>query len=316
MNVLKSIFTNRWFKWSMISLFLLMIIIVIGVSAFKAGQTSGSQNNTGNVFTIDNHTYKQSDLANYLMQSNDKGPHAYSKFVLSKVMGYQLKKDNIKISDKQLNNYAKQDANQFLQSNPTANAEDFQMYVNQKYGSDADYKQHTIDDVTNAIYAKKYVNIDHKINHIMSDLTTSAKTRQVEQGFIPKDNKKAIKDLENNDKINKSVKMETRDLSPYTFYRQFGKDDYQNYMNTQVGNHFYIKSDNGYYVFNIKEDKDAYTKSNLKKDIKNDLTFYLENDVQKDARQKAFDYLQKHKKLIDFKKRFDYNMFMQGLDVK
>lgn len=316
MNLLKTIFTNRWFKWSMVILFLIMILIVIMTSVFKAGKISGDQNSSNNVFTIDGDTYKQSDLTNYLMQSDNKGSVAYSQFVLSKVMNYQLKKDNIKISDKQLNNYAKQDAKLFLQDNPTANAEDFQMYVNEKYGSDSDYKQHTIDDVTNAIYAKKHVNINDKINNIMTDLTSNANTRVVKQGFIPKDDKKSIKLLKENNEIDKSVKMEKRELSPYTFYRQFGKDDYQNYINTQVDNTFYVKSNNGYYVFDIKENKHNYDKSDLKKDIHNDLSFYLEKDIQKDARQKAFNYLQKHKKLIDFKKRFDYNMFMQGLDIK
>lgn len=316
MNLLKTIFTNRWFKWSMVILFLIMILIVIMTSVFKAGKVSGDQNSSNNVFTIDGDTYKQSDLTNYLMQSDNKGSVAYSQFVLSKVMNYQLKKDNIKISDKQLNNYAKQDAKLFLQDNPTANAEDFQMYVNEKYGSDSDYKQHTIDDVTNAIYAKKHVNINDKINNIMTDLTSNANTRVVKQGFIPKDDKKSIKLLKENNEIDKSVKMEKRELSPYTFYRQFGKDDYQNYINTQVDNTFYVKSNNGYYVFDIKENKHNYDKSDLKKDIHNDLSFYLEKDIQKDARQKAFNYLQKHKKLIDFKKRFDYNMFMQGLDIK
>ena len=190
------------------------------------------------------------------------------------------------------------------------------MYVNEKYGSDSDYKQHTIDDVTNAIYAKKHVNINDKINNIMTDLTSNANTRVVKQGFIPKDDKKSIKLLKENNEIDKSVKMEKRELSPYTFYRQFGKGDYQNYINTQVDNTFYVKSNNGYYVFDIKENKHNYDKSDLKKDIHNDLSFYLEKDIQKDARQKAFNYLQKHKKLIDFKKRFDYNMFMQGLDIK
>lgn len=316
MNLLKTIFTNRWFKWSMVILFLIMILIVIMTSVFKAGKVSGDQNSSNNVFTIDGDIYKQSDLTNYLMQSDNKGSVAYSQFVLSKVMNYQLKKDNIKISDKQLNNYAKQDAKLFLQDNPTANAEDFQMYVNEKYGSDSDYKQHTIDDVTNAIYAKKHVNINDKINNIMTDLTSNANTRVVKQGFIPKDDKKSIKLLKENNEIDKSVKMEKRELSPYTFYRQFGKDDYQNYINTQVDNTFYVKSNNGYYVFDIKENKHNYDKSDLKKDIHNDLSFYLEKDIQKDARQKAFNYLQKHKKLIDFKKRFDYNMFMQGLDIK
>lgn len=316
MNLLKTIFTNRWFKWSMVILFLIMILIVIMTSVFKAGKVSGDQNSSNNVFTIDGDTYKQSDLTNYLMQSDNKGSVAYSQFVLSKVMNYQLKKDNIKISDKQLNNYAKQDAKLFLQDNPTANAEDFQMYVNEKYGSDSDYKQHTIDDVTNAIYAKKHVNINDKINNIMTDLTSNANTRVVKQGFIPKDDKKSIKLLKENNEIDKSVKMEKRELSPYTFYRQFGKGDYQNYINTQVDNTFYVKSNNGYYVFDIKENKHNYDKSDLKKDIHNDLSFYLEKDIQKDARQKAFNYLQKHKKLIDFKKRFDYNMFMQGLDIK
>lgn len=316
MNLLKTIFTNRWFKWSMVILFLIMILIVIMTSVFKAGKVSGDQNSSKNVFTIDGDTYKQSDLTNYLMQSDNKGSVAYSQFVLSKVMNYQLKKDNIKISDKQLNNYAKQDAKLFLQDNPTANAEDFQMYVNEKYGSDSDYKQHTIDDVTNAIYAKKHVNINDKINNIMTDLTSNANIRVVKQGFIPKDDKKSIKLLKENNEIDKSVKMEKRELSPYTFYRQFGKDDYQNYINTQVDNTFYVKSNNGYYVFDIKENKHNYDKSDLKKDIHNDLSFYLEKDIQKDARQKAFNYLQKHKKLIDFKKRFDYNMFMQGLDIK
>ena len=316
MNLLKTIFTNRWFKWSMVILFLIMILIVIMTSVFKAGKVSGDQNSSNNVFTIDGDTYKQSDLTNYLMQSDNKGSVAYSQFFLSKVMNYQLKKDNIKISDKQLNNYAKQDAKLFLQDNPTANAEDFQMYVNEKYGSDSDYKQHTIDDVTNAIYAKKHVNINDKINNIMTDLTSNANTRVVKQGFIPKDDKKSIKLLKENNEIDKSVKMEKRELSPYTFYRQFGKDDYQNYITTQVDNTFYVKSNNGYYVFDIKENKHNYDKSDLKKDIHNDLSFYLEKDIQKDARQKAFNYLQKHKKLIDFKKRFDYNMFMQGLDIK
>lgn len=316
MNLLKTIFTNRWFKWSMVILFLIMILIVIMTSVFKAGKVSGDQNSSKNVFTIDGDTYKQSDLTNYLMQSDNKGSVAYSQFVLSKVMNYQLKKDNIKISDKQLNNYAKQDAKLFLQDNPTANAEDFQMYVNEKYGSDSDYKQHTIDDVTNAIYAKKHVNINDKIDNIMTDLTSNANIRVVKQGFIPKDDKKSIKLLKENNEIDKSVKMEKRELSPYTFYRQFGKDDYQNYINTQVDNTFYVKSNNGYYVFDIKENKHNYDKSDLKKDIHNDLSFYLEKDIQKDARQKAFNYLQKHKKLIDFKKRFDYNMFMQGLDIK
>lgn len=316
MNFLKTIFTNRWFKWSMIILFLVMIFIVIIMSVFKAGKVSGDQHSSSNVFTIDGDTYKQSDLTNYLMQSDNKGSVAYSQFVLSKVMNYQLKKDNIKISDKQLNNYAKQDAKLFLQNNPTANAEDFQMYVNEKYGSDSDYKQHTIDDVTNAIYAKKYVNINDKINSIMADLTSQANIRVVKQGFISKDDKKSIDLLKENNKIDKSIKMEKRELSPYTFYRQFGKSDYQDYINTQIGNIFYVKSNDGYYVFDIKEDKHDYDKSNLKKDIHNDLSFYLEKDIQKDARQKAFNYLQKHKKLIDFKKRFDYNMFMQGLDIK
>lgn len=316
MNLLKTIFTNRWFKWSMVILFLIMILIVIMTSVFKAGKVSGDQNSSKNVFTIDGDTYKQSDLTNYLMQSDNKGSVAYSQFVLSKVMNYQLKKDNIKISDKQLNNYAKQDAKLFLQDNPTANAEDFQMYVNEKYGSDSDYKQHTIDDVTNAIYAKKHVNINDKIDNIMTDLTSNANIRVVKQGFIPKDDKKSIKLLKENNEIDKSVKMEKRELSPYTFYRQFGKDDYQNYINTQVDNTFYVKSNNGYYVFDIKENKHNYDKSDLKKDIHNDLSFYLEKDIQKDARQKAFNYLQKHKKLIDFKKRFDYNMFMQGLNIK
>lgn len=316
MNTFKTVFTNRWFKWSMIGLFLLMIFIVIVISVFKAGKVSGDQNSSSNVFTIDDNVYKQSDLTNYLMQSDEKGSAAYSHFVLSKVMNYQLKKDNIKISDKQLNNYAKQDVKLFLQNNPTANAEDFQMYVNEKYGSDADYKQHTIDNVTNALYAKKYVNINNKINSIMNDLTVNAKTRYVKQGFISKDDKKAINELIDNNKVHKSVKMEKRNLSPYTFYRQFGKEDYQKYMNTQVGNVFYVKSNDGYYVFDIKQNKNDYHESDLKKDIKNDLSFYLEKDIQKQARQKSFDYLQNHKKLIDFKKRFDYNMFMQGLDVK
>lgn len=301
---------NKGFKWAMIILAVGMLMVV----AYQAGKFSGFQDNHQQVtFGVGKETYKQSDVTHQLMQT-DKGRKTYANYVLSKVMNQELKDNHNEPSDKQINNFAKQDANHFKSMMPTASAKDFEQYVATKYGSDSDYKEHIVDEVTRATYAKKYVNIDSQVDKIFDQLGSNAKIKTVEQGFIKNDDEKAVSQLKNNNEINKNVDLDKRQLSPYTVLQQFGKSNYDKYMNTEEGNIVYIKGDDGYYVFKIKDNQSSYTKNDLKKEMKNNISFYLDNHIQKKAREHALKYMKSHKDSVKFTSSFDYASFKQGFN--
>lgn len=305
---MKRFFKN---KWLLIGIGCLLVMVLLA-ALYQAGKYSGFKDGGQTIsFVSGNDKFMQSDVTHKLLQS-DEGKKEYAKYVLTKVMSQRLQHDDVKISQKDIDNFAKNDANKYAQFNSNPSKKGFEQYVEQQYGSDKEFEEYATDHIIKEKYLNKYLDVDKMTNDLYNTLKNSH-YNDVDYAYVS-DLKDTEKQALNNNQIPSSIETDHKKISPYDFLREFDEQSFNDYNRMIENDVLYIESNGGYYIFKVTDIKNGYTKNDLNKDIKNDQSFFETPDIEKKLYKNAASYADKHKDILRFNKQFEYSAFTKGVN--